>query len=110
MPTDLHCNLYVKVAPPEFAMELISRALAGSSSESLIYGSMEIWADYNGYQVDGGDPNYFLQWETVLECEPFPGTSLQQAVSDVKAVMEVFRQKGYLVVADCMYEEELKVK
>ncbi|MFJ5096595.1 hypothetical protein [Streptomyces sp. NPDC088557] len=105
---DLHCNLYVNLETPQVAEDLVVR-LSGDRPQAaaLRYRSLGISVAHNDYRTDGGDPSGFLQWGTVLECEPDPGAPSEQVVSDVRDIIASLRRAGYSVEADCLYEEEL---
>ncbi|MEU4267691.1 hypothetical protein [Streptomyces sp. NPDC026092] len=73
------------------------------------FSSLEVAAAHNDYEEAGGDPEDFVQWGTVLECEAVPGSSLAQAVDAVAVVLQSLWDGGYRAVAACDYEDQLPV-
>ncbi|MFE3072347.1 hypothetical protein [Streptomyces sp. NPDC059247] len=105
---DLHCNLYVDLELPQVAEDLILRLPGTTATGELRYRSLELYVAHNDYRTDGGDPSNFLQWGTVIECDPTSGTPSDQVVSDVRDVISSLQTAGYSVEADCLYEGKLK--
>ncbi|MEU4064185.1 hypothetical protein AB0F25_17490 [Streptomyces wedmorensis] len=105
---DLECQIYVAAPSRDRLMERLAAALNVSLGPDRVisYGCVEVEWEHNDYEGTGAHTE-FLDWHSLLVCQPRRGTSTAAVVSDTATVLEAVREAGYRAAPVCDYEELL---
>ncbi|MER8039049.1 hypothetical protein [Streptomyces hydrogenans] len=104
---DLECQIYVAASSRDRLMERLAATLNVplAPDHTLSYGCVWVEWVHNDYEGTGGDD--FLDWHSLLVCQPRSDASPTAVVPDVATVLEAIRTAGYRAVPTCSYEELL---
>ncbi|WP_432121775.1 hypothetical protein [Streptomyces sp. S1] len=110
---DLECQIYVAAPSRDRLMERLAAVLNVSlgPDRSLSYGCVEVKWEHNDYEGTGtgtGTDAEFLDWHSLLVCQPRRDASATAVVSDTATVLEAVREAGYRAVPVCDYEDLLQ--
>ncbi|MGC4945794.1 hypothetical protein ACLQ2N_06200 [Streptomyces sp. DT224] len=99
---DLDCQIYVAAPSRNRLMERLAAALNVSLGPDCVisYGCIEVTWEHNDYEGTGAHVE-FLNWHSLLVCQPRRGASTTAVASDTATVLDAVREAGYRAVPDC---------
>ncbi|MFJ3902772.1 hypothetical protein [Streptomyces sp. NPDC090025] len=107
------CQMFVAASSGERLVERLAAVLGvphgvvgAGAQPALTYGCVEVEWDNNGYEGTGGGDD-FLDWHSLLVCQPRAGASRDEVVADMATILRGVREAGYRAVPSCTYEELL---
>ncbi|GAA1370230.1 hypothetical protein GCM10009612_59640 [Streptomyces beijiangensis] len=106
---EMDCSVYVDTRNLEWLRDFLCEALQGDlfSSSQVICSAARIYVAHNDYETDGNDPSDFIQWPSVLECEPLPEVENQDFVAFVNRLLQSIWGTERRAVAACDFEDLL---
>ncbi|MFB8210690.1 hypothetical protein [Streptomyces sp. NPDC056010] len=106
---DLDCQIYVAAPSRDRLMQRLAAALNVPIGPGYVisYGCIEVAWEHNDYEGTGAHVE-FLDWHSLLVCQPRRGTSTTSVVSDTATALEALQGAGYRAVPVCDYEELLR--
>ncbi|GGR08994.1 hypothetical protein [Streptomyces pilosus] len=106
---DLECRTYVAAPSRDRLLEWLAAALNVSLGPDRVisYGCVEVEWEHNDYEGTGADVE-FLDWHSLLVCQPRRDASTTAVVSDTATVLEAVQEAGYRAAPVCGYEELLQ--
>ncbi|WP_411100737.1 hypothetical protein [Streptomyces sp. x-45] len=106
---DLECQIYVAAPSRDRLMERLAAVLNVSLGPDRVisYGCVEVEWDRNDYEGTNADVE-FLDWYSLLVCQPRRAASTTAVASDTAMVLEAVREAGYRAVPVCDYEDLLQ--
>ncbi|MER7912479.1 hypothetical protein [Streptomyces sp. NPDC096068] len=107
--SNLECQIYVAAPSRDRLMERLAVTLnvPFGPDRVLSYGCVEVDWEHNDYEGTGADVE-FLDWHSLLVCQPRRDASATAAASDTATVLEAVREAGYRAVPVCDYEDLLE--
>ncbi|MES4884284.1 hypothetical protein ABVB69_27825 [Streptomyces sp. NPDC000349] len=105
----LECQIYVAAPNRDRLMERLAAALSVSlgPDHMISYGCVEVEWEHNDYEGTGAHVE-FLDWHSLLVCQPHRDATTTAVVSDTATVLEAGRGAGYRAVPVCDYEDLLQ--
>ncbi|MET9356075.1 hypothetical protein ABZY14_24295 [Streptomyces sp. NPDC006617] len=73
----------------------------------MTFGCVDVEWERNDYEGTGAGDD-FLNWHSLLICQPHHGAAPTTVVSDMATVLEAIRGAGYRAVPVCDYEEAIQ--
>ena len=106
---DLECQIYVAAPSRDRLMERLAAALNVSLGPDgvISYGCVEVEWEHNDYEGTGARVE-FLDWHSLLVCQPRHDASTTAVASDTATVLEAVQKAGYRAVPVCDYEDLLQ--
>ncbi|MFE4591533.1 hypothetical protein [Streptomyces laurentii] len=106
---DLECQIYVAAPSRDRLMERLAAALNVSPGPDRVisYGCVEVEWEHNDYEETGAHVE-FLDWHSLLACQPRRDASTTAVTRDMARVLEAVREAGYRAVPVCDYEDLLR--
>ncbi|MFI7006432.1 hypothetical protein [Streptomyces sp. NPDC050145] len=107
---DFECQIYVAAPSRDRLMERLAAALHVSldADHMMTFGCVDVEWTHNDYEGTGArDDSPFLNWHSLLMCQPHHGAASTAFVSDTATILEALRGAGYRAVPVCDYEELL---
>ncbi|MFC8086173.1 hypothetical protein [Streptomyces sp. NPDC057340] len=110
MERDLECRIYVAAPSRDRLMERVAAALCVplGTDHMMTFGCVDVEWTHNDYEGTAARDD-FLNWHSLLMCQPHRGATPTAVVADTAAVLEALRGAGYRAVPTCDYEELLHV-
>ncbi|MFE6888917.1 hypothetical protein [Streptomyces sp. NPDC057694] len=105
---ELDCRIYVATHSRDQLMKRLAAALNVPvySPGTLTYGCLDVRWAHNDYEGTGAGDE-FLDWHSLIECEPHSGASSAAAVTDTASILNALRAAGFRAVPVCDFDELL---